>query len=340
MVICEGVAGGIIHGLHLPFSGMILSGFAVICICLIGYVIADSNALPTSFKENKIQWLFFKGAIIKATIIVCIFKMMLSPHTPPTAYFAVLFQGFLGQILFSKRENFKLSCIILGCLALIESALQRILVLVILYGTDFWKAINEFIEHSLGLHEMNNYALFVALGYVLIHAIVGIYIGVKAANLIQQTRDWQLVHKEFLIQNLDQIEIIKKEKRGKKHIKKVFFIFWIILILLFIQSIFKIGQPVLTQNKAFLVLLRSILIFLTWYFVLSPILVVWIKKKLKTQEAKSRNDIAKILQLLPNTEKIFSKSWQLSSSRKYVKRIALFWKILWMNILIFDEVDA
>jgi hypothetical protein len=28
-VMSEGVAGEIIHGLHLPFSGMFLSGFAV-----------------------------------------------------------------------------------------------------------------------------------------------------------------------------------------------------------------------------------------------------------------------------------------------------------------------
>ncbi len=41
-----------------------------------------------------------KGAILKATIIVAIFKMMLSPHTPPSAYIAVFFQGLLGQVLF------------------------------------------------------------------------------------------------------------------------------------------------------------------------------------------------------------------------------------------------
>src|SRR5437588_263127 len=131
-VVCEGVLGGIMHGLNVPFSGMIVAGAAVICICLIGYYVP------------------VKGAILRATIIVAIFKLMLSPHTPPAAYTAVFFQGLIGQLLFFNHRFFSVSCILLGMLALVESAVQRVVVLTVLYGTNFWNAVNEFIRKVTG----------------------------------------------------------------------------------------------------------------------------------------------------------------------------------------------
>lgn len=93
-VICEGVAGDIIHGLNIPFSGMIISGCAVVCICLIGHYSGQMNSTRQSNNQTEIVRTTAKGAILKATIIVCIFKMILSPHTPHTAYFAVFFKGY------------------------------------------------------------------------------------------------------------------------------------------------------------------------------------------------------------------------------------------------------
>src|SRR5688572_9488138 len=80
-VVCEAFAGGIMHAAKIPFTGMVVSSLAVTSIALIAYFI------PT------------KSAILKATIIVAFFKLALSPHSPPTAYIAVFFQGYLGYIL-------------------------------------------------------------------------------------------------------------------------------------------------------------------------------------------------------------------------------------------------
>ena len=96
-VLCEAFLGGIIHGLKIPVSGLVVGSGAIICICLIAFYVR------------------VKGAIIKATIIVAIFKMMLSPQSPPAAYFAVLFQGCLGQMLFMNLKFYRISCLYLGC---------------------------------------------------------------------------------------------------------------------------------------------------------------------------------------------------------------------------------
>src|SRR5687767_5838838 len=58
-VLFEAMLGGIIHGLRIPVSGLVVGSAAVICISLIGYYVGQ------------------RGAILKATLIVAIFKMML-----------------------------------------------------------------------------------------------------------------------------------------------------------------------------------------------------------------------------------------------------------------------
>ena len=130
-VICEAFAGGIMHAAKFPFSGLIVSSLAITCIILIAHYV------PT------------RSAIIKATVIVAIFKLMLSPHSPSTAYIAVFFQGMMGQLLLSNKRYFNFGAVILAVLSLVESAIQRILVLVIVYGNELWKVINGFILPNL-----------------------------------------------------------------------------------------------------------------------------------------------------------------------------------------------
>ena len=332
-VISECVAGGIIHGLHLPFSGMFLSGFAVLCICLIAYYEGDKKKDTESSANSR---LITKGAILKATIIVCIFKMMLSPNTPPSAYFAVLFQGLMGQFLFSSLKNFRLACILLGFLALIESALQRIIVLVLLYGAGFWIAVNEFITKLTDAKAITNYSLLLAIAYISIHGIFGILIGLWAYRLVNKSQLWEKDQPEFLIAELeaDKQQDIHLPSRKKRRLAKGFFIFiWILLLLFFFQSLLKIGKPILLPSKALAILLRSLLIFFTWYLLVSPLMKRFLKKKLQNQKEKSGSDISRILLLLPSTENIFRKSWELSASMIGLKRLGLFWKIVLINIL-------
>ena len=331
-VISESVAGGIIHGLHLPFSGMFLSGFAVLCICLIGYYQVDKKGDTTSVNSRLTK----RGAILKATIIVCIFKMILSPNTPPSAYFAVFFQGFMGQILFINLKHFKLSCIVLGFLALIESAAQRIIVLVLLYGSGFWNAVNEFITKLTDTKVITNYSLLLAIVYISIHGIFGILIGMWAYSLVHKSQFWKDTQPDLLIAESDTASQFKPGsllRKKRKIVRSIFIFIWILLLLFFFQSLFKIGKPVLPPSKALQIILRSSLIFLTWYFLASPLITGFIKKKLQNQKEKSTKDINRILLLLPSTENIFRKSWQLSSSRVGVKRIGFFWKIVLMNVL-------
>jgi hypothetical protein len=316
-VLCEGILGGMMHAVKIPFTGIIVSSGAVICISLIAYYVPQ------------------KGAILKATIIVAIFKMMLSPHTPPTAYIAVFFQGMMGQILFFNRRFFRVSCILLAVLALVESAVQRILVVTVLYGNNFWNALNEFIRKLTNEQSVTNYSLMVATGYIMLHAFIGLMVGVFAGSIVWQSKSWSILHEEYLIPySNENNELLKPAGTKRKKKIKYFFIFiWIALILLFVQSYFHIGRALLPSQIPLQIFLRSLLLILTWYFLLSPLLSSLIKKWLSHQRIKSQSDINLVMLLLPSTKYIFLKSWQLSSAAKGWKRASTFCKIVLVNIL-------
>ena len=126
--LSEAVLGGALHGTRLPVTGLILGGTAVLLICLMGYY------------GNR------RGEILKATLVVCFIKMTLAPHTPFPAYFAVLFQGMVGSLLMSGQRFFAVRCVVFGILALLESALQKLLMLTLVFGVEFWKAVGEFVS--------------------------------------------------------------------------------------------------------------------------------------------------------------------------------------------------
>src|ERR1700741_38442 len=126
--LCEAMLGAIIFTFRIPVSGLVIGSCAVVCISLIAWYVPA------------------KGAIIKATLIVAIFKMMLSPQAPPPAYIAVFFQGLMGELLFWNRKYFRLFCVILALLAMVESAFQRVVSITIIYGNDFWTAVNGFLK--------------------------------------------------------------------------------------------------------------------------------------------------------------------------------------------------
>lgn len=312
-VICEAVLGGMIHGLRLPVSGLIVGSCAVICICLIG------KYVPT------------KGAILKATVIVAIFKMMLSPQAPPPAYIAVFFQGMMGQLLFAGKRHFSLSCMLLAVLALLESALQRIIVLMVLYGKDFWNAVNAFISNLTGRATITNYSFALAVAYILLHAIAGLTLGFFIIQLIKNLDRSPAFHENYFVDNSNSKPLQKATKR--KSLRIILFAGWCFLLVLVMQSAFSIGNPIMPINNALRIFVRSALILFTWLLFFNPLLNYFLKKWLKTQQSKSQAHLAQVAKLLPATQELFSKSWEMSSRIKGWRRIKECCKIIVINTL-------
>ncbi|RYF90621.1 MAG: hypothetical protein EOO03_03280, partial [Chitinophagaceae bacterium] len=295
-VFFEAFAGGILHGFKIPFTGMVVSSLAVMCIILIAWHVPS------------------KTAVIKATIIVAIFKLMLSPHASPTAYVAVFFQGALGQLLLHRGKLFRLAAIAFAILALVESSLQRLLVLIVLYGNEFWVAVNKYIQKLTGSKELESYTWWLAAGYILIHLMVGIFVGWYAGSIAKKTTEWTQLPAHYLIaaEALEGAETPAKKKRKKW--KWFFAVAWLILGLMFFHAYIDPEAALLPKAEVLRIFLRSLLIVLSWYLIVLPVLRSSIKKHLEKEQAKRSVDVQSVLSLLPQVKFLFVKSWAIASS--------------------------
>ncbi|MFI5132696.1 MAG: hypothetical protein ACHQEB_00085 [Chitinophagales bacterium] len=314
-VLCEAMLGGIIHAVRIPVSGLIIGGCAVVCICLIAFYVPA------------------KGAIIKATIMVAIFKMMLSPQSPPLAYFAVFFQGLMGELLFWNRNFYRVSCLLLGLIALLESGLQRILVLTIVYGSNFWKAINDFINELTRQKNFTNYSLLVAGGYVALHIIAGILIGWWAGLIPKKRMIWENREKQNEDETASKEKSIPIRKKRKNWLKKGALITWICLILVYCQSYFKIGNPILPSDLPLQIFIRSVIIILGWYFAIGPLISYLLKVWLQKNQLRSKEEIQRIVQLLPDIQELITTSWQKTKRKRGIKRMIHFAENVLIKIL-------
>ncbi|HEX6191216.1 MAG TPA: nucleoside-triphosphatase [Chitinophagaceae bacterium] len=314
-VLCEAMLGGIIHGFKIPVSGLVVGSCAVICICLLAWYVPK------------------KGAIIKATIIVAVFKMMLSPQAPAPAYIAVFFQGLLGELLFWNRRFYTISCVLLAVLSLLESGLQRILVLTIVYGNDIWKVINNFFNSLTRQKGDTNYSLWIGGVYVAIHLITGMAVGWLASRLPYKVRSWSssgLYRLPSQPANAIELPALQRKNKG---IKTWLFVIWIALIALYIQSYFNLGRPILPSHISFKIFIRSLIIILAWFFIAGPLLKSWLYKWLQKQQAASQTDIQQVLSLLPGTRELVIQSWGASASKKGWRRLRHFTRTLLSNSL-------
>ncbi len=313
-VLCEAMLGGIIHGFKIPVSGLVVGSCAIVCICLIAWYV------PT------------KGAIIKATIIVAVFKMMLSPQAPPPAYIAVFFQGVVGELLFWNKRYFKLSCILLAVLGLLESGLQRILVLTIVYGNDLWIVINNFINGLTKQKTTTNYSLWIGGGYVALHFITGILVGWWSSLLPKRIEQWRKENKYNIIVE-EAAPFSPAVKRKRKRLKTGLLLIWLLLIALYVQSYFGIGTPLLPSHISLKILLRSLIIVLGWIFIIGPIVKKLLHNWLQKKQSQSQQEVQEVLRLLPVTQQLITQSWKQSAANKGWKRITIWSKMVLTNAL-------
>jgi hypothetical protein len=311
-VLCEALLGSIIFTFRIPVSGLVIGSCAVVCISLLAWYVPA------------------KGAIIKATLIVAIFKMMLSPQAPPPAYIAVFFQGLMGELLFWNRKYFRLFCVILALLAMVESAFQRVVSITIIYGNDFWTAVNGFLKKLTGSETLTDYSFFIIFCYVLIHLIVGMLVGVWTGFLPQRIQLMGALQKKYSVET-DNITINIPVRKRKKIFRQLLFVTWILLLAIYIQSFFKIGTALLPSAMILRILIRSVIIVLTWYFLISPVLKQLLHKWLQRKKQQSAEQVQQVLNLLPSTQGLVNRSWQLAAEKKGWKRIALCCKIILAN---------
>jgi hypothetical protein len=322
--LAESALGGILHAFRIPFTGLFVNSCAVLLMVLIA-----------SATDKR-------GTILRATLIVMILKGMVSPHTPLTAFIAVGFQGLMGELLLRSKKYLLLASITLGVVTLLQSALQKIILLTIIYGNSLWDTIDVFVNFILkqipilSVQENTVYFSFwLILSYVSIHLIAGILVGLTAARMPAWLEN-EISHEGNRLrirEGITNFEIsMNKEKRS--WIKKPSS--YVILSLAAMIIVFSYIFPEISETKgmqAITMIIRSTCILIVWYTVAGPYLLKLAKRFLRSKQNVHAKEVEKTMQILIPMRYIVYQTWNDSAQFKGIRRIKNFVKLSLVNIL-------
>jgi hypothetical protein len=328
--LSEAALGGALHAFQVPFTGLFIGGSAVLFISVI-FFLAEK-----------------RGAILKATLLVMIVKALASPHAPINAYFAVAFQGLCGEVLFSIIKKRNLAALLLGIFSLLQSALQKIIVVTVVFGKTIWEAIDLFAQFviseffSILLNtEFISISLILIFIYIGIHLFGGILFGIWASRLGRTVKsEYENDNKIYQIPLKSEKKVSLKTKRRRRLWKKIslMLLFTIFLSIVILSYVY----PVFEQSKGLTVLLmilRSIVIMTLWYFTVGPFLMGKLRHYLNRKETKYKAEVESIVTILPVLRRIVQKSWITSRQYKYRQRIYFFIETLLIHIVCAEIVE-
>ncbi|GAB5521863.1 MAG: hypothetical protein RhofKO_41140 [Rhodothermales bacterium] len=172
--------GGALHALRLPVTGLVVGSTAIVLLALLAEA-TRRGGRPV------------RRTLLGATAVVLGVKLAASPHSPVGAYVAVAFQGGLAALLLPSLGR-TVGPLVLGVIALAESAVQRVLILTLLFGSTFWAAVDSFVTQvlrrieALGLApgETVDASVWLVGAYIGVHLVVGALAGVMAGRLLRR----------------------------------------------------------------------------------------------------------------------------------------------------------
>jgi len=287
----ESGLGGWMHALKLPFTGIFVGGFAVICIALLAHYT----------RGNYRQ-------MIQATLLVLLVKFAVSPQSPPPAYLAVGFQGFIGALLYSAIRNYKVASVIFGIVAMLESALQKLIVMTLIYGSSLWEALNKMFnaiaeDFSLGERSFSFWLIAIYIG---MYAVWGLILGVWLCRL-PHTIDHKAAISAQQLATINKAEITLPTTRKKKKGAK-----WLtyIILLALLAGVFLIDNK---SQKALYLVVRTLTVLALFYTVINPLIKWWLKRRLEKATGKNQQAVHGILELLPELRSFLSPAYKLAA---------------------------
>lgn len=255
----EVTLGGMLHALRVPFTGVVVGGTAVAIIGIMGlYSISP--------------W----QDILKATGLVILVKAGASPHAPLPAFVAVGFQGVLGAFIFQVFRFSTSSVIVFAVFSMLESALQKLILMTILYGKSLWDALDVFIEavlKSVRFSSDTQGSYWIVGIYVSIYLIWGIYLGLRMATFLRRKEVYMALwnssgpqEKPYLIETSVKVA----------HNRNLFWFVYLLILILVSVILIMLGD---SQQDIFYMVFRSMSAIFLVFWVVNPFFSYWMKKK-------------------------------------------------------------
>ncbi|MBP7831175.1 MAG: hypothetical protein KA248_14805 [Kiritimatiellae bacterium] len=311
----EAGLGGLIHALKVPFTGIVVGSTAVVLIALIAH-----------FSERK------AAALLKATVIVLLVKAAASPHTPMPAYAAVAFQGLAGALLFGYLPAPRLAAMILGLLALWQGAVQKLVVMTLLYGAPLWDsvdAVGRWIIGKLGggpgALSPTGWVLTLYLGY---YTLGGLVTG-GLAGAIPREIDRALKEVPPPEPAAPAAPDLSAGPAAKPWWHRTPFRAGLVLVALLISvTLISPGGGGLARGMN--VLLRAALVIVIWMLAVRPIVRWGLARFQKREQGLYGADVARTMNQLPGLRRAAAAAWAQSGDRRGLRR----WKRFLVQLVV------
>jgi hypothetical protein len=301
--------GGVMHALNLPFTGILLGGFAIAVV----YLMAVHSTHPGR-------------AIFRATLIVLAVKAAVSPHSPFGAYFAVGFQGFTGALLYGWTKGSQVMKFILpfhAILTQLMSATQKVFILTLYYGMAFWDSVDALFQKIMtDMTEISGVSAskWMIGAYMLLHFTTALVVTFFVLR-------WQAKFNVFESEKIDfSLEIPNSDPQKRRKGKYRHYLFIVLMLLfVFIVQTWVLDRP----DQAVWILIRSVAIIALMYGLVLPGLKYVSKRWIQKRSTDLNEAIAQTSLLLPKLRPLARYAWQKSKGEK----IRVLWFFEYLLIL-------
>lgn len=316
----ESGLGGFLHALNFPFTGLIVGSIA---IALISFIIFFS-------KSNK-------ATLLNALMVVLIIKLLLSPHSSVSAYFAVGFQAVCALFIYRFIGIHLFSILIVCILSFFESASQQLLTLTIIGGMSFWNAIDVFIANlsrQLLQMEFVDASEWLIGIYYSVYLFMAILTAFFIHSLFEQFKylNFQARINQALLSYHNVIELEARNPRPQW----IQFLIYCGIITFVILTFFFFNNGQFEHHFLIYYFLRTISVILFWYYILLPYVMVLIKTYLNKKLPVFQNEVEEIIHLFPKLKLIIYYSWNESASYNGLRRLKHFFTLALIEIITYQ----
>jgi uncharacterized integral membrane protein len=222
-----------------------------------------------------------------------------------------------------------ISIILLSIIAMLESAIQKLLVLTFFFGQSLWKATDNMIAFAgaqLG-HIVSNGSYWIIAIYLFIYLAGGIFIAWLSYRSIN---GFKAGVQGFVFKETDPIGPdleIKTIPAGKKMHRKL----WLLIggmialsvILFFFAANKKEGWVEIVKTISW-----TLSAILVWFVLIGPLITKGIQKLLKKKQSRYSDEVLQTLAFLPVLKQLTTLVWQQSKLQQGFKRWSFFFTAL------------
>ena len=297
--LVESGLGGILHAFHLPVTGIVVGGTAVVLITLIAH-----------FADHPRR-------ILRATLLVLIVKALVSPHSPLGAYVAVAFQGVAGWAIYSLLRPSLVTVSLFAVVALLESALQKVLMLTLFFGAPLWQAVDQWgswvQQQFFATPVVDSLAATLLITYLALHVLAALLIGWVTYRLPARiAREQAELNQEYFLESSE----VKPTSSRKKRYRRRGLMVGLVLagVVLYLLTLSDTNSPLLLAG---FYLLRTVLVLGVWYVWLAPTLTRLVRRWLLRRQGQYSYQIDTLLAWLPGFKRMAHQQYrQLSQDHR------------------------